>query len=102
MLAWLIFSFSVWRPINKPIEDWPLAVCDGSTLEKSDLIRCDHIRPQEQAETTFILRNESQKWYYLYKQNKNEVLLLKNFDSDPSVEANCLMITTWRKAITDS
>lgn len=87
-LGWLTLR-SVWRPINQPIEDWPLAVCDGSTLKDEDLIRCDHIRPQQQAETTFILQRDWHKWYYMSQQAKSEVLLIKNFDSDPNVKATC-------------
>ena len=34
-----------------------------------------------------MLRNPRQRWYYLGHQRPEEVLLFKNFDSDPDVKA---------------
>lgn len=83
-------KFSVWRPIKHHIEDWPLALCDGSTLEGSDLIPCDHVTEKFATDTIYPLRNPRQKWYYLNKQTPEEAILFKNFDSAEDVEAICI------------
>ena len=72
-----------------PIYDRPLALCDGSTISREDLVLCDHVTQRYVAETTYLLRNPQQKWYYLDQQRPDEVLLFKNFDSDESVKAQC-------------
>lgn len=83
-------KLSVWRPIKHHIEDWPLALCDGSTLEGSDLIPCDHVTEKFATDTIYPLRNPRQKWYYLNKQTPEEAILFKNFDSADDVEAICI------------
>lgn len=85
----MCLEFSVWRPIKHHIEDWPLALCDGSSLEGSDLIPCDHVTEKFATDTIYPLRNPRQKWYYLNKQTPEEVILFKNFDSAEDVEAIC-------------
>ena len=50
---------------------------------------CDHVTERYVAETTYLLRNPKQKWYFLNEQRPDEVLLFKNFDSDDDVEAKC-------------
>ncbi|KAL4912494.1 hypothetical protein BDW62DRAFT_194505 [Aspergillus aurantiobrunneus] len=36
--------FSIWRPINGPVKDRPLAVCDGRSVNPSKLLEADIIR----------------------------------------------------------
>lgn len=83
---------SAWRPLYNPIEDWPLAFCDGSTVNEDDLIATDHVRRHHVGEVLYARYNPAQKWYYLKHQKRNEVVLLKNFDSDPLVAAKCKCI----------
>lgn len=78
---------NVWRPIKYTVEDWPLTLCDGSTLSSSDLVECDHIRRHYQGSTLYLLPNPKQKWYYLSKQHPDEVTIFKNFDSSTKVKA---------------
>lgn len=88
-----VCNSSVWRPIKHHIEDWPLALCDGSTLEGSDLIPCDHVTEKFATDTIYPLRNPRQKWYYLNRQTPEEAILFKNFDSAEDVEAICMYST---------
>lgn len=79
----------MWRPLIDSVEDWPLAVCDGRTVDGSDLVETDHVRRQYSGSTLYMMHNPAQRFYYMSKQSKNEVLIFKNFDSKPDVEAKC-------------
>ncbi len=76
---------SVWKPINGPVQEWPLAVCDGSTVQPENLIETDHVRRQYAGVTLYALKDSGMQWYYMRYQKDDEVLLFKNFDSLPGV-----------------
>jgi hypothetical protein len=80
---------SVWRPIKHAVGDWPLAVCDGSTVDFDDLLAVDHVTRSYIGETYKLLYREKYRWYYLSQQKPNEVLLFKMYDSNDQVEAKC-------------
>ncbi|MCJ1361286.1 hypothetical protein MMC16_000384 [Acarospora aff. strigata] len=83
---------NLWRPIKNPVEDWPLAICDGSTIDMEDLIETDTVRRDYIGSNMFALHRETQAWYYLHKQQADEVLIFKQFDSHPDVEARCMLL----------
>ncbi|KAF6820119.1 hypothetical protein CPLU01_12844 [Colletotrichum plurivorum] len=74
---------NVWHPLRGPLVDWPLAVCDASTVDfandsmPGDVVDRDHV-----FENTQIHHNENQKWYYLSKQIPSEMIIFKNADSE--------------------
>lgn len=79
---------NVWRPI-KVVESAPFAVCDASTVAKSDL--CDsEVRGglgDPNRPTLFghaVSFNPKQRWYYLPKMRPDEILVFKLYDSDSS------------------
>ncbi|KAL8722296.1 MAG: hypothetical protein Q9225_001201 [Loekoesia sp. 1 TL-2023] len=78
---------NVWRPLIDAVKDWPLAVCDGSTVQRSDLVEADHIRQHYTGSTMYLMHGPQQKFYYMSEQSKDEVLIFKNFDSKRGVEA---------------
>ncbi|KAK3357867.1 methyltransferase CmcJ [Lasiosphaeria hispida] len=78
---------NVWRPINNTVEDYPLAFCDPSSVPTQDHVECDHVRRKFKGANMYFHFGEKQKWYYLGQQQPEEVLLMKMFDSDPSVKA---------------
>ena len=80
----LLSSPSLWRPINGPVETFPLAVCDGRTVSPSAILETDRVRRTYTGGTTFVLQEPGRKWYYLNRQTDDEVTLFKNFDSDTS------------------
>ena len=85
-------GFSVWRPLVDCVEDWPLAVCDGTTIETSDLVEADHVRRHYTGSTMYVKFNPRQEFYYMSKQRRNEVLIFKNFDSDRTKPASCKLL----------
>jgi hypothetical protein len=80
---------SVWRPLIDAVEDWPLALCDGATVDPSDLVEADHIRRHYMGSTLYLKRNASHRFYYMSKQSKDDVVIFKNFDSDSNAQATC-------------
>ncbi|MBV8613019.1 MAG: hypothetical protein JOY66_04520 [Acetobacteraceae bacterium] len=76
---------NVWRPINYPVYDAPLAVADASSVSFSDLVPTDLIYPNRVGETYSVLFNPAHRWYYTKEQRPDEVLLLKCYDSREDV-----------------
>ncbi len=72
---------SVWRPLDRPVVDYPLGICDGKTVKERDMYECDVVRVRFIGGTVYIAHDEEQKWHYLSNQDPSEVLLLKMFDS---------------------
>lgn len=66
-----------------------MALCDGSTVQESDLIAADHVRRHYTGETLYVQQNKNHRWHYMNNQQKHEVFLFKNFDSD-DVQAKCI------------
>lgn len=81
--------YSVWRPINGPVQDWPLATMDGKSLREENLHATDlwKNRWEELGSTYNISHGEGQKWYYLGEQRTDEALLIKIYDSKADVAA---------------
>ncbi|KIX06074.1 uncharacterized protein Z518_04048 [Rhinocladiella mackenziei CBS 650.93] len=71
---------NVWRPIKTILKD-PLAVADAHSVPDSDLVGVGLIYPDRRGETYTVRPNPEHKWYYLYGQTPEEVLLIKCFDS---------------------
>lgn len=72
-----------------PVEDHSLALCDGSTVRPEDLIASDIITDNYRGESLQPLFRDHYKWHFLSNQTKDEVLLLKMYDSSSSVKAKC-------------
>jgi hypothetical protein len=65
------------------IHDRPLAICDASTIKRSDLVEADHVRKHYSGTNYYALSSPHYRWYYLSHQTKDEVTLVKIFDSSP-------------------
>jgi hypothetical protein len=79
------FAFiNVWRPISGPLEEAPLALADARTLKPSDLVASDLIYRDRVGETYAIAHSPGQRWFYFPRMSRDEVVLIKCYDSDPS------------------
>ncbi|KAK8108171.1 uncharacterized protein PG998_010184 [Apiospora kogelbergensis] len=73
---------NVWRPLKQPSDDWPLAVCDYTTVDPEHDIRLnDAIRRDRIDELCLLHYNEKHKWYYLKDQGVDDLLVFRNTDS---------------------
>ena len=87
-------TVSVWRPLIDSVDDWPLAIGDGSTFSSSDLVETDHVRRHYTGSTMYVKYNDRQQFYFMSKQSRNDALIFKNFDSDNTMKARCCSTTT--------
>lgn len=71
----------VWRPIRKPIQSNPLAICDSRTLSTDNLIASERRYPNRVGETYRISFNADQRWFYFPNMTRDEALVFKVFDS---------------------
>ncbi|TEY29811.1 hypothetical protein BOTCAL_0918g00040 [Botryotinia calthae] len=80
----------LWLPLFHAVEDWPLALCDGSTVSlQDDLVETDNIRRTYQSANMYMMHRENHKWYFLKKQDVNEVLIFKQFDTEETQAEVC-------------
>jgi len=72
---------NLWRPIGRPVEKWPLALCDASTLRAQDLVASDLVYRDRVGETYSLTFGSSQRWYYFPLLQPEEAILIKGYDS---------------------
>lgn len=76
---------NVWRPLST-VKAWPLALCDARSVREEDMVLNDLVRRNYIGESYFICHNPKHKWYYLGDQTRDEVAVLKIFDSNEKVD----------------
>jgi hypothetical protein len=95
MVTTLTSSFSVpslWRPLVVEVKEWPLALCDSSTVIKErDMRPADQVKRRkgskdsdndfEVIESYTAHYHPNHSWYYLANQRFNEGWLIKLYDS---------------------
>ncbi|MAD82187.1 MAG: hypothetical protein CL912_04430 [Deltaproteobacteria bacterium] len=80
---------SVWHPLQGPLVDWPLALCDASTVDfANDTMAGDVVDRDAIFENTQVHFNPRQKWFYLSNQLPSEMLIFKNADSEEKFGAS--------------
>jgi len=73
---------NVWRPLKEPSDDWPLAICDYTTIDtEHDILLNDAIRRDRVEEISVLHFNEAHRWYYLKNQGINDLMVFRNADS---------------------
>ncbi|TFK61298.1 hypothetical protein BDN72DRAFT_965247 [Pluteus cervinus] len=73
---------NLWRPIDHPAVDWPLALCDYRSIDaKNDVFPVARISKDREGETFRVKYNPNQKWKYFYGVTPEEYILIKCFDS---------------------
>ncbi|HXQ17667.1 MAG TPA: CmcJ/NvfI family oxidoreductase [Caulobacteraceae bacterium] len=76
---------NVWRPIHHEARDWPLAFADARSVARDDLIASDLIFPHRKGEIYGVSYNPAQRWRFVPDLQVDEAILIKCWDSDPSV-----------------
>jgi hypothetical protein len=83
-----IVQINVWRPIRGPVARSPLALADASSIRPANLVATDQIFPNRVGEIYNVSHDPSQRWYYAPHMTRDEVLLIKGWDSDAG-KGNC-------------
>ncbi|KAI1179090.1 putative 7 alpha-cephem-methoxylase [Nemania sp. FL0916] len=80
---------NVWRPMGAPVESFPLAFCDGSTVPQDKLVEVDVVRHSFPGEAYYPLEYNGYKWHFMNKMTPDEVVIMKMNDTKPDVAAHC-------------
>lgn len=73
---------NVWRSIaDAPVAVHPLALCDGRSVEPSDLVVFEIHYQDRIGENYFARHSPAHRWYYYPKMTREEALLIKQWDS---------------------
>lgn len=72
---------NVWRALEEPVSDHPLAVLDASSLSDCDLVEIEHIYADYVGHTYGVKHNPNQRWWYWSDMGLGEVLMFACFDS---------------------
>ena len=72
---------NVWRSINGPVQDTPLAVCDARTLSAFDLVPGEVRYPRRSGEIYLARCSPQHRWSYFSEMDRHEALVFKQYDS---------------------
>jgi hypothetical protein len=76
-----IVQINVWRPIKGPVERSPLALADASSIAPGDLVATDQVFADRTGEIYHVAHDPGQRWYYAPRMTRDEVILIKGWDS---------------------
>ncbi len=71
-----------WRPINKPIESYPLAICDARSISFDDCVVSERRYPGRVGQTYAMRYSPKHYWYWFPHMTRDEALVFKVYDSD--------------------
>jgi hypothetical protein len=74
-------SINVWRPIKGPVVTAPLAICEYRSIQDEDLITAERRYEDRVGGIYYLAYNPAQRWYYFPRMQRDEVVLLKCYDS---------------------
>lgn len=72
---------NLWRPIRGPLRDAPLALCEAGSVAPGDLVPQDLVYQDRVGEIYALTHNPAHRWYYVPSMERDEILLLKCYDS---------------------
>lgn len=80
-----VVLFSVWRPLQPCLRDWPLALCDARTVSPDDKVGADLVYPGFEGENTFLYFSPNLDFYFVDCQSQDEIWVFKQYDSKDGV-----------------
>lgn len=76
-----IIQLNAWRPLCDEVKSSPLTFAEPTSIYKKDLVATDQIFPDRIGEIYHVAYNKKQKWNWVPDMKRNEILLLKGWDS---------------------
>ena len=76
-----IVQVNVWRPIRGPVMRTPIALADAGSVHPNELIATDQVFPDRVGEIYQLAHGPEQRWYWAPRMQRDEVLLIKGWDS---------------------
>ena len=77
-----IVQVNVWRPISGPVQSSPLALADAASVAKAELVATDQRFADRTGEIYQVAHGDGQEWYWAPEMERDEVLLIKGWDSE--------------------
>lgn len=72
----------VWRPIEEPVRQQPLAICDAQSIGSGELLETDLVYKEGRTgEVLQLAYAHGQRWYYIPEMMRDEALVFKCYDS---------------------
>ncbi len=81
LLAKRYCFINLWRPVTRPVEESPLAICSATSVEQSDFVTLALRYEDRDGQVYFARHNPNHQWHYLSGMRPDESVLLKCFDS---------------------
>lgn len=79
----------VWKPLNGPVRDWPLAVCDYHSCMPNEIVDVDQVYADSIGEGCNLYFSKDHRWYFASDQTPQEAWIIKQLDSDPKAADYC-------------
>ena len=76
-----IVQVNVWRPIRGPVLRTPIALADAGSVHPDELIATDQVFPDRVGEIYQLAHGAAQRWYWVPRMERDEVLFIKGWDS---------------------
>ena len=76
-----IVQVNVWRPIRGPVLRTPIALADAGSVRPDELIATDQVFPDRVGEIYQLAHGAEQRWHWVPRMERDEVLLIKGWDS---------------------
>ena len=76
-----IVQINVWRPIRGPVLRTPIALADAGSVRPDELVATDQVFPDRVGEIYQLAHGAEQRWYWVPRMERDEVLLIKGWDS---------------------
>jgi len=75
---------NIWKPLRGPLNDWPLAVCDVTSVRaERDFEDADLLYTDLATENCQVYFSEAYQWHYLSDHQVDELIVFKQSDTDP-------------------
>ena len=82
LLSRRVAFLNVWKPINRGVEERPLAMCDVTTSPPEDFFKL-RLRYRDRNGENYVMRHSPKhKWWYFPQMTPEQVILLKTYDSE--------------------
>ena len=88
-------EINVWRPSRGPVEAWPLALADASSVAPAELVTCDLVYADRTGEIYYGVHSPKHRWYYFPRMQRNEAVLIKCYDSETDGRARFSLHTAF-------
>ena len=82
---------NVWRSITDTVQEWPLALCDARTVDPKKLHTVERRAFDRVGQTRHASYDSKNVWYYFPQMTRDEVILIKNYDSEEDGRARCAL-----------